>query len=285
MMGGALGMNPSNGGSQSFSLRITGIGVASMICAAMSPIKLNFIGELHVVELILPLLALGARLAPGGDRGIREPVFGTLLVAGAVMLSGYVLSDLIQGTRPDQYLRGWGRVGLVVLDFICLAILFGQDPRNLWWYAIGSGLGGMAFLRIAEHAPLSLWKFGYADPALVLSAAMSVFMPARLRGHMFLARWVPLATQFQTESTPLGGGSKDQSNDLRRVGDVGDLANIVGNFWRHNRTASTIGCRPDRGDRNWYRGHSAFALYWLRLMAGESRIGDPISSTRGGIAG
>lgn len=156
----------------------TGIGVSVAVCGALTPFKLGLMGEVFAPELLLPLIALVVRFSRHGDTGIREPVFARLLIAGFVTLAGYVLSDLIQGSRPDQFLRGWGRVGLVISDFISLAIIFGQDRRNLWWYSLGAGLGSILFLRLASHAPLALWKFGYAEPVLQASAALGAFVPA-----------------------------------------------------------------------------------------------------------
>jgi O-antigen ligase len=150
-----------------------------LLCGALAPIKLNVVGELFAAELLLPLVALAVRFSPGGDRGLRDSVFAKLLVASFITLIGYVLSDLVQGTRPDQFLRGWGRVGLIVSDFIALAVIFAQDRRHLWWYALGAGLGSILFLRLVSHAPLALWKFGYADPVLTASAALGVFLPLR----------------------------------------------------------------------------------------------------------
>lgn len=160
-------------------IRVSAIAILVLVCGALTPIKLNLIGEIFASELMLPLVALAVRFSPGGDRGLRDRMFATLLVASFLSMGGYVLSDLVQGTRPDQFLRGWGRVGLVVSDFIALAVIIGQDRRHLWWYALGTGLGSILFLRLVSHAPLALWKFGYADPVLATSAALGVLLPLR----------------------------------------------------------------------------------------------------------
>lgn len=160
--------------------RIGLVALLAFACGALSPIKLELVGDIYAPELALPLVALVARLSANGSRGTREPLFAAFLLAGIVTLLGYAVSDLVQGSRPDQYLRGWGRVGLVVLDFICLAVIFGQDRRNLWWFSLGAGLGAVAFLQLVAGAPLGLWKFGYADPVLQVSAALGVFVPMQI---------------------------------------------------------------------------------------------------------
>jgi hypothetical protein len=158
---------------------------------ALAPIQLQLVGEIYAPELLLPLVAVCARFSPGGERGLREPLFAVLLLAAFITLGGYVLSDTIRGTRPDQFLRGWGRVGLVILDFISLAVLFCQDRRNLWWFALGSGIGGILYLRFVTHAPLALWKFGYADSVLEASAALGTILPLRLA-----SAWIALLGVF-----------------------------------------------------------------------------------------
>lgn len=165
---------------KSMNLRLSPVAFAVFVCGASAPITMNIVGEIYVSELMLPLVALIARLASNGSRGVREPLFATLLIAGIVTLVGYALSDLIQGSRVDQLLRGWGRIGLVVSDFICLAIIFGQDRRNLWWYFLGAGLGSILFLRLVSHVPLGMWKFGYADPVAQASTALGALLPMQL---------------------------------------------------------------------------------------------------------
>lgn len=162
------------------SLKFGGMALLVLVCGALSPIKLGLVGDVYAPELALPLVALIARFSADGDRGLREPLFASLLLAGIVTLIGYAMSDLVQDTRVEQLLRGWGRVGLVISDFICLAIVFGQDRRNFWWYTLGAGLGSILFLRLVTHAPLGLWKFGYAEPVLQASAALGTFLPAQL---------------------------------------------------------------------------------------------------------
>jgi O-antigen ligase len=159
------------------SLRLSIPVVLVFICGAAAPVIMNIVGEIYVSELLLPIVALVVLFSAGGDRSLREPVFAALFYASLVTLTGYVVSDLLQGTRPDQFLRGWGRIGLIISDFIAMAVIFGQDRRHLWWYVLGNGLGSILFLRFIAHAPIALWKFGYADPMLEVSAVLSTFLP------------------------------------------------------------------------------------------------------------
>lgn len=172
-------------------LRFTGMAFLCLACGFLSPFQINLVGDLYGPELLLPLVALAARSSEASRRVTQDKVFRAMLLGGLVTLAGYVLSDLVQGSRPDQSLRGWGRVGLVIVDFVSLAVMLAQDRRNLWWFTLGAGLGGIAFLKFIEHAPLTLWKFGYAEPVLQVSAALSTFFPLRVS-----AVWILLLGMF-----------------------------------------------------------------------------------------
>lgn len=161
-------------------VRITGIGLLAFLCGSLQPLTVNLVGEIYAAELLLPLVGLAALCARGGDAVFRERVFLIFLLALGFTLSGYVISDFIRESRPDQYLRGWGRVVLLATDFVALCILIRQDRRNLWWFALGMGVGGILYLRLILHTPISIWKFGYAEPMLLFAAAMSCFLPIRL---------------------------------------------------------------------------------------------------------
>jgi hypothetical protein len=118
---------------------------------------------------------------------LEDRSFRSLLLAALVTLAGYILSDLVQGSRPDQYLRGWGRVLLVILDFLCLSVLVSRSRMHLWWFVLGAGIGGVLYLRFVTGAPLAFWKFGYADPIGLIAAAAGGMLPLRLASLGFSA--------------------------------------------------------------------------------------------------
>jgi O-antigen ligase len=161
-------------------VRPAGIGLLAFCCGALQSLTVNLVGEIYAAELLLPLIGFAALCARNGDAVFRERVFWSLILALGVTLCGYVISDFVRDTRPDQYLRGWGRVLLLATDFAALCMLLRQDRRNLWWFALGMGIGGILHLRLILHTPISIWKFGYAEPMLLFAAAAGCFLPIRL---------------------------------------------------------------------------------------------------------
>jgi O-antigen ligase len=166
-------------------VRVTGIGLLAFACGATALWRFNLIGDVYAAELGLPIVALAA-LAAGGARAARDRRFWLLVAAALVTLAGYVLSDLIRATPELRYLRGWGRMALVITDFVCLAILLAHDRRSLWWFVLGAGVGGVAYLRLVEGLPLSSWKFGYGEPMAFAGAALACFAPPRIASLGFV---------------------------------------------------------------------------------------------------
>jgi len=156
------------------------------LAGLLAPVKLNVLGEIYLVEVLLPVVAAPALFSRATRDLMRSRAFRQLMWGAVLTLAGYVLSDIFRGTRPDQFLRGWGRVLLVVSDFLCLALLAFRHPRNIWWFVLGVGLGRIAELRFVEHLPLPMWKFGYAEPMLLVAAALGAMLPRRIAALWFV---------------------------------------------------------------------------------------------------
>jgi hypothetical protein len=116
----------------------------------------------------------------------RRSVFLLFLWFAVLSLIAYMFSDLYRGTEPSQYVRGWGRWCLFIGDLIALSILAENHKRNLWWFALGTGIGGIVFF-LTDGLPLSQWKFGYGVPITYTVACLSCFLPAKLASMVLLA--------------------------------------------------------------------------------------------------
>lgn len=166
------------------ALQVSLPGLLAFIAGCAHPVKLNLLGELYGSEAALPIAALAA-VAMGGARVLRSRALRLLGLALFATLVGYIVSDVAVGSRPDQYLRGWGRILVLALDLLCLALLAGHRRANLWWFVAGLGLGGVAYLRLVLHQPLPMWKFGYAEPMLLVAASAGCLLPRRLNAGWF----------------------------------------------------------------------------------------------------
>jgi len=233
------------------------------LAGLLAPVKLNMLGEIYLVEVLLPAVAMPALFSRAARDLLRSRAFRQLLWAAALTLAGYVLSDIFRGTRPDQYLRGWGRVLLVVSDFLCLALLAARNPRNIWWFVLGVGLGRVAELRFLEHLPLPMWKFGYAEPMLLVAAALGAMLPRRVAALWFVVlAYLSAKYDFRTfvllglvlaafswhrgpapGSSPRTGRIVALGTALAGAAVVGylSLALIGGDYWTSRRATSNAG--------------------------------------------
>ncbi|MFN0316758.1 MAG: O-antigen ligase family protein [Burkholderiales bacterium] len=152
--------------------------LASLLCGAMALYKIQFIGEVYVAELLLLPAALLAVLSGGSARMPGHRLFGLFMLSLLVTLCGYILSDLLRGSEPEQFLRGWARIAFVGTDIFALWLLAARDRRNLWWFVLGLGAGGMIYLRLSG-VPVSNWKFGYGVPVMLAAACMAFKLSPR----------------------------------------------------------------------------------------------------------
>jgi hypothetical protein len=145
-------------------------------CGVSSAFGIDLLGQLFWAELLLPLFAVGVLLVSPPSELFANRPFRILMLGVLLMFVGYVLSDLAADTPRDLYLRGWARVAALGSSAFSLCVLCQGDKRNLWWFGVGMGVGGVAANALAGVA-LSYWKLGYGEPIANLVAASGAFMP------------------------------------------------------------------------------------------------------------
>lgn len=155
----------------------------ALLTGASEAFTVELLGRVYLIELLLPLLAL-VLLATRSTRLLwTSRVFWTLVAMLLVLLAGYMISDMVRETLPQQYLRGWGRALFVLSNLVALAILVAADRRLLWWLVLGVGIGGLLYARLVLHVPLRShfgWKFDYAPHVLLVASALAGLVPARM---------------------------------------------------------------------------------------------------------
>lgn len=158
---------------------LTWLGLASFACGTSIGVKLDIVGDLYLLEVLLVLLVVQCILSRGLGRGFVPSVFLGFFAAGVVTFFGYLLSDLIAANEPWQYLKGWGRVALLIIDTAALMLLAAHGRQNLWWLAVGIGVGGVVTL-VAGGVPFTKWKLGYGEYVTILVVTLAPLLPAFL---------------------------------------------------------------------------------------------------------
>jgi O-Antigen ligase len=153
-------------------IRLSAMAVMVLFCGAAIGIKFSGAGEVYLLEPVLWVLVLQRVLSRGFGKGFSACVFFGFIVAGLLTLCGYLIADLVAANEPWQYLKGWGRVVLLIVDCAALMLLGAQDRQYLWWLALGMGVGGIGSL-LAAGVPLTHWKEGYGIYTALLVLALA----------------------------------------------------------------------------------------------------------------
>lgn len=181
-------LSPPAGGFGDIGLTATWFAATMFLCGAVSSRVVNLVGEIYLAELLIIQIALWL-LVLGRKRALLGlPAFGLFLQTAVIMLAGYMLSDLYRDTNPAQFLRGWARVILLILDFVALAVIVANDRRSLWWFVLGMGIGTVVGLLVKGTPVMSPagWKFGYSVPIMYIVACLGYFLPVKLASAAFL---------------------------------------------------------------------------------------------------
>lgn len=165
--------------------KIDALSIMSMLCGAAGTISIAFVGNLYLSELLLLPLFFVALFLKGNESIVQSRIFWVLLVSGIITLTGYMISDLVIGTEPSQYLRGWGRVALLIGNSLALIALVSLKFQYLWYFIIGWGVGGVIYL-VSLEVPLSLWKLGYAEYIGMIVISISTLLPKVLSSGILL---------------------------------------------------------------------------------------------------
>lgn len=150
----------------------------AFIAGLLTPFTVRLVGLMPVGEFVLFAIAAGAVLLAAVGRVLPSPLlqnrlFLVLLLAQAVALAAYVVTDLYRGSTPHDMARGWARMVFLAVDFFAVACLLGRSARNFVWLLLGLQFGECAAAIV--HGPLfgAYWKFGFGMPITVLALGLA----------------------------------------------------------------------------------------------------------------
>jgi O-Antigen ligase len=152
----------------------------------MIGVRLDVVGDMYLLEPLVSLLAIQCILSTGPGKNFVAPLFVAFVASGCITFCGYLLSDLAVANEPWQYLKGWGRVAMLIVDCAALMVLAARDRHNTWWLALGIGIGGVAALAVDGVSPTQ-WKLGYGEYVAILVVALAPLCPAFLSIALVLA--------------------------------------------------------------------------------------------------
>ena len=170
--------------------------IFSFAAPALQFVQIQAVGTLLGTDLLL-LAALPLALVRHPDRLKRKPV-PAILALGVVWLISQIVTDLVRHSAPEDYLRGWTKITLMLVSFTVLWIVVCRSFRRFVLYGIGTAVGGILTLYIHPTDDMldSPWKFGLAGPITVLV----VVAVACLAKRSYLGILVPMAAMAVVHS-------------------------------------------------------------------------------------
>jgi hypothetical protein len=141
-----------------------GIGLISFL-------YVNVVGQLYVVELMLPLLLL--LLWASKYRLILQKSVARVLLFGLLWLLAQVATDLIRGTPMHDLMRGWAAIIIFLTEFAVVYMLVSEQEDRLYALMLGVALGGVLqqFIQPSSYFHDQPWKFGFGPPLAMLLVA------------------------------------------------------------------------------------------------------------------
>lgn len=159
------------------SFRRYGPGVLCALCGFLSAFTIAIGGLMPVGELILlaavPWVLIRTYFRHGWPGRIQQlGWFQLLMVLAGFTALGYVVSDLYRATEFENLVRGWARVGFLIIDLIAVSYLIDRSWQRLVVFVLALYVGTTVAAILTGPLYGEWWKFGfgYTTTALVLFA-------------------------------------------------------------------------------------------------------------------
>jgi hypothetical protein len=139
---------------------------------ALEFVQFRSVGILLATDLLV-LAALPIAIIRHFDRLKQKPV-PTLLTLGSCWLLAQIATDFVTHSAPEDYLRGWVKITLILVNLIVLWTVVCRTKRRFVLYAAGAALGGILtfFLSPSDQMIGTPWKFGLGIPTTMLVTMM-----------------------------------------------------------------------------------------------------------------
>jgi O-antigen ligase len=172
--------NPSKPKTSDFTFLDCWVFVAGFACFLEFP----YVGRIFGTDLILAVTLIF--LLPGKIRQLDVRIVRSIIVLGIVWLLAQVATDFIRTSTPEDYLRGWAKIALTLVNFCALTLML-TGRRRFFLFAIGLSIGQIVkvFVNPDPYSAAEPWKFGLATPITVLLAVAATL--AFRRGKPYIS--------------------------------------------------------------------------------------------------
>lgn len=126
--------------------------------------ELKIVGRLFLSDMLLALILPILLLDYGQRLRARLPMI--FISLALFWFFGQVATDIVLATVFSDYVRGWAKIVVTLINFCALYLLLYGHQRRLILYAVGLATGGLIsyFVNPNLYAVDYPWKFGYGAP-------------------------------------------------------------------------------------------------------------------------
>jgi hypothetical protein len=138
--------------------------IIPFLTASTMVIPITLVGTFRLGEILI--LLLFPFYIRSMMQAMRNREVSLLMIGGILWFVSQVLSDLVNGTPSSKYIRGWGNIGLTMMNFLFYCGLYRDRYRSHIGTIIGMAFGGAfgAFYLYffgdkSQVNPEQLWDF------------------------------------------------------------------------------------------------------------------------------
>lgn len=149
----------------------------------MSFLEIKIVGRLFASEIIL--ICLFPILLFNKHNVLKAPMAKMMVLLLSGWLASQIVTDLIRHIPFEDYIRGWAKIGITLINFSALYILIYGNRRRIVLYTVGIALGGILsfYFNPNIYAADYPWKFGMGES---LTWLLIIYV------CWFRARWILL---------------------------------------------------------------------------------------------
>jgi len=139
----------------------------------LGAVRITLLGELSLAEPVIILYALFS--FSKFVRFYQIPLVRRVIVLGFFWLVSLILSDLYRNTPSEDYLRGWSKIGILLLSYFSCLSLIGYDLRRAGALFAGNILMPLLnYILYAPDYPFYKFVFGFVVSAGAFGLAMAL---------------------------------------------------------------------------------------------------------------
>jgi hypothetical protein len=138
-------------------------------------VRFNLIGEMCLSDFLITM-ALPLAVWRHSERLRQKPV-SAILSLGLLWLISQIITDLLRGSAPEDYLRGWSKILLLLANFAVVWIVACRSWRRFVLYGVGLAVGLILqfYLSPSAETQMAPWKFALGVPVTLLAMTVISF--------------------------------------------------------------------------------------------------------------